>query len=131
VIHTDAGQVKVQLFDDEAPLTVENFINLSRTGFYDGLQFHLVISGFVSQGGDPNGDGTGGPGYKFNDEFARHLKHDDAGVLSMANSGSNTNGSQFFITHDAAPWLDAFDNGVKKNCADSAVSCHSVFGKVE
>ena len=131
VIHTDAGQVTVQLFDDDAPLTVENFINLSRTGFYDGLQFHRVISGFVSQGGDPNGDGTGGPGYKFNDEFAWHLKHDDAGILSMANSGSNTNGSQFFITHDAAPWLDAFDNGVKKNCADSAVSCHSVFGKVE
>ncbi len=131
VIRTESGDISVQLFDDDAPFTVENFINLSRTGFYDGLHFHRVIPGFVSQGGDPNGDGTGGPGYKFNDEFARHLKHDDAGILSMANSGSNTNGSQFFITHDAARWLDAFDNGVKKNCADGSVSCHSVFGKVE
>ncbi|NQW21266.1 MAG: peptidylprolyl isomerase [Chloroflexi bacterium] len=130
VISTDAGQIEIELFDDVAPMTVENFINLSRIGFYDGLEFHRVITGFVSQAGDPVGDGSGGPGYTFNDEFGRGLYHDSAGVLSMANAGSNTNGSQFFISHDAATWLDPYENGVKKNCADDSVSCHTIFGRV-
>lgn len=130
VISTDAGDIEVELFDDITPLTVENFVNLARTGFYDGLSFQRVIPDFVSQAGDPPGDESDGPGYIFNDEFSRGLSHDGPGVLSMANAGSNTNGSQFFITHTATTWLDAFDNGIAKNCADDSVSCHSVFGRV-
>ena len=132
VIVTDAGSITVELYDDRAPLTVENFINLARIGFYDGLEFHRVIAGYLSQSGDPDttSDLVDGPGYIFNDEFRRDLLHDSPGTLSMANAGSNTNGSQFFITHDVAPELDAFENGVAKNCADDAVACHSVFGRV-
>lgn len=130
VISTELGDITIELFDDLVPVTVENFINLSRIGFYDGLQFHRVVEGFVSQAGDPSGDGSGGPGYRFNDEFRRELSHDSAGVVSMANAGTNTNGSQFFITHAAATGLDAYDGGVAKNCADDAISCHSIFGRV-
>jgi len=130
VITTELGDIEIDLFDDLAPMTVENFINLSRLGFYDGLEFDRVLAEFVSQGGDPVDPDVDGPGYVFNDEFNRELLHDSAGVLSMANAGSNTNGSQFFITHDATEWLDAYDLGVLKNCADSEISCHSVFGRV-
>ena len=117
VISTGEGDISIELFDDLAPLAVENFINLARTGFYDGLEFHRVAPGFISQAGNP-GDGTDGSGYVFNDEFSRELSHGAAGVVSMANAGANTNGSQFFITHDAAMELDAYADGVKKNCAD-------------
>ena len=132
VIVTDAGTITVELYDDQAPLTVENFINLARIGFYDGLEFHRVIAGYLSQSGDPEPttEVIDGPDYIFNDEFSRDLSHDSAGTLSMANAGSNTNGSQFFITHGVATELDAFENGVAKNCADDAVACHSVFGRV-
>jgi cyclophilin family peptidyl-prolyl cis-trans isomerase len=130
IISTEAGDIELELYDDVAPMTVENFVNLSRIGFYDGLEFHRVVAAFVSQAGDPLGDGTGGPGYKFNDEFSRGLSHDGPGVLSMANAGANTNGSQFFITHAAAEWLDPYVDGVAKNCADDAVSCHTIFGRV-
>ena len=130
VISTEAGDIEVELFDDLAPLTIENFINLSRIGFYEGLEFHRVLPGFISQVGDSVGDGVGGPGYTFNDEFNRGLSHDSPGVLSMANAGSNTNGSQFFITHAAAEWLDPYEAGVVKNCADDSVSCHTIFGRV-
>jgi peptidyl-prolyl cis-trans isomerase B (cyclophilin B) len=130
VISTDAGDIELELYDDLAPMTVENFVNLSRLGFYEGLHFYRVIAGFMSQAGDPDGDDADGPGYTFNDEFNRELSHDSAGVLSMANAGSNTNGSQFFITHDAAKRLDAYEGGVSKNCADDLVSCHTVFGRV-
>ncbi len=127
---TTEGTFTIRLFDAEAPKTVANFVGLAegtkewvdpRTGqkvkrpFYDGLVFHRVIAGFMIQGGDPLGDGTGGPGYTFDDEFSPKLKHDRPGLLSMANRGANTNGSQFFITHVATPWLDGK---------------HSVFGKV-
>jgi peptidyl-prolyl cis-trans isomerase B (cyclophilin B) len=130
VITTDAGDIELELYDDITPMTVENFVNLSRLGFYDGLEFHRVLADFVSQAGDPVGDGDDGPSYTFNDEFTRALSHDSAGVLSMANAGSNTNGSQFFITHDAFSWLDAYEDGVAKNCSDDSVSCHTVFGRV-
>ncbi len=114
-IKTDGGDFTVTLFADKAPLTVENFVNLARAGFYDNTMFHRVIPGFMAQGGDPTGTGTGGPGYRFKDEFHSSLKHDAPGVLSMANSGPNSNGSQFFITFGPTPHL----NGK-----------HSVFGKV-
>jgi cyclophilin family peptidyl-prolyl cis-trans isomerase/PKD repeat protein len=132
VITTELGDINIDLFDDLAPLTVENFINLSRIGFYDGLQFHRVIPGFVSQAGSALTNGVEGPGYMFNDEFSRQLSHDSAGVVSMANAGANTNGSQFFITHAAATELDAYDasTNLKKNCADDEISCHSIFGVV-
>jgi cyclophilin family peptidyl-prolyl cis-trans isomerase len=103
---TDAGEFKILLFDDEAPLTVENFINLTTLGFYDGLMFHRVIPEFMAQGGDPTGTGSGGPGYQFRDEFDGTRRHDKPGVLSMANAGPNTNGSQFFITFVPTPHLD-------------------------
>ncbi|HEY3276545.1 MAG TPA: peptidylprolyl isomerase [Syntrophorhabdaceae bacterium] len=106
IIHTEKGDIRLNLFPDKAPLTVLNFVNLSKRGFYDGLIFHRVIPDFMIQGGCPLGTGTGGPGYRFNDEFSRDLKHDKPGVLSMANAGPNTNGSQFFITHVPTPWLD-------------------------
>lgn len=112
---TEAGEFKILLFDDEAPLTVENFVNLATIGFYEGTQFHRVIPGFMAQGGDPKGTGAGGPGYRFRDEFDATRRHDKQGILSMANSGPNTNGSQFFITFDATPHLD---------------DRHSVFGEV-
>lgn len=130
VISTDSGDIEIDLYDDLAPMTVENFINLSRIGFYDGLEFYRVVEGFISQAGDPLANGTGGPGYVFNDEFSRELSHDSAGVMSMANAGSNTNGSQFFITHEPSTSLDAFEDDIAVNCADSAISCHSVFGRV-
>lgn len=112
-IETTKGTVKVELAAKDAPKTVNNFVFLAKQGFYDGLSFHRVIDNFMAQGGDPNGDGTGGPGYKFEDEFSS-LKH-DPGALSMANSGPGTNGSQFFIMTGSAPFLDGK---------------HSVFGKV-
>jgi peptidyl-prolyl cis-trans isomerase B (cyclophilin B) len=111
---TDRGPIKVELFADKAPLTVANFVNLARRGFYDGLSFHRVIADFMIQGGCPEGSGRGGPGYKFEDEAGNGVGH-ERGVLSMANAGPNTNGSQFFITHVATPWLDGK---------------HTVFGKV-
>ncbi|MDA1279563.1 MAG: peptidylprolyl isomerase [Chloroflexi bacterium] len=130
IIRTELGNFTVDLYEDLAPFTVENFVNLARLGFYNGLQFHRVISGFISQTGDPTGEGYGGPGYMFNDEFNRELRHDSAGVVGMANAGSNTNGSQFYISHEAASWLDAYDDGVAKNCADDQISCHTIFGRV-
>ena len=114
-IQTNRGNIKLQLHDDKVPKTVENFEKLANQGFYNGLKFHRVIADFMVQTGCPQGTGTGGPGYKFADEFHKDLKHDGPGVLSMANSGPNTNGSQFFITHVATPWLDGK---------------HSVFGRV-
>jgi cyclophilin family peptidyl-prolyl cis-trans isomerase len=114
-IKTEKGDMVVELYADRAPLTVENFVNLARAGFYDGTTFHRVIAGFMAQGGDPTGTGTGGPGYQFGDEFHPSLRHDAAGVLSMANAGPGTNGSQFFITHGPTPHLD---------------DRHTVFGKV-
>jgi peptidyl-prolyl cis-trans isomerase B (cyclophilin B) len=116
IFETTKGTIQVNLFDDKAPLTVGNFEKLVNQGFYNGLTFHRVIADFMIQGGCPQGTGTGGPGYKFNDEkSALQIKHDGPGVLSMANAGPNTNGSQFFITHVATPWLDGK---------------HAVFGKV-
>lgn len=114
VFDTDRGQIKVELFADKAPLTVASFVNLARKGFYDGLSFHRVIPDFMIQGGCPKGTGTGGPGYKFEDETNNGVRH-ERGVLSMANAGPNTNGSQFFITHIKTDWLDGK---------------HTVFGKV-
>lgn len=114
VFDTDRGPINVELYPDKAPLTVANFVNLARRGFYDGLNFHRVIPDFMVQGGCPQGTGTGGPGYKFEDEADNGVRH-ERGVLSMANAGPNTNGSQFFITHVATPWLDGK---------------HTVFGKV-
>lgn len=109
------GVVKIKLHADKTPKTVQNFIDLSKSGFYDGVIFHRVIPGFMAQSGDPDGTGTGGPGYTFEDEFHPSLTHDSAGILSMANRGPNTNGSQFFITYAPTPHLD---------------NAHSVFGKV-
>jgi cyclophilin family peptidyl-prolyl cis-trans isomerase len=114
-LKTEKGDIVVELFADRAPRTVENFVNLARAGFYDGTTFHRVIGGFMAQGGDPTGTGTGGPGYQFADEFHPSLRHDGAGILSMANAGPGTNGSQFFITYGPTPHLD---------------NKHSVFGKV-
>lgn len=114
-IKTDKGDILVQLFADKVPATVNNFVFLAREGFYDNTIFHRVINEFMVQGGDPTGTGMGGPGYKFKDEFHPSLKHDQPGILSMANSGPNTNGSQFFLTHIPTPWLD---------------NKHSVFGKI-
>ena len=105
-IHTTKGDIRLKLFPDQAPLTVLNFVNLSQRGYYNGLKFHRVIPDFMIQGGCPVGTGVGGPGYQFRDEFSKDLKHDKAGILSMANAGPNTNGSQFFITHVPTPWLD-------------------------
>ncbi len=104
--HTTRGPIRVQLFADRTPVTAANFVNLVRRGYYDGLSFHRVIADFMIQGGCPNGDGRGGPGYRFQDECRADLRHDKPGVLSMANAGPGTNGSQFFITHVATPWLD-------------------------
>jgi cyclophilin family peptidyl-prolyl cis-trans isomerase len=106
ILHTDKGDIKIQLFAEKTPTTVNNFVFLARAGFYDGVIFHRVIDDFMAQTGDPTGTGRGGPGYSFNDEFNPSLKHDKPGIVSMANAGKNTNGSQFFITHVPTPWLD-------------------------
>ena len=103
---TERGEIVCELFAADAPMTVENFVNLARAGFYDGTTFHRVIAGFMAQGGDPTGTGTGGPGYSFRDELSVRRRHDGPGVLSMANAGPNTNGSQFFLTFAATPHLD-------------------------
>ena len=105
-IKTNKGTINLELFKDKAPLTVANFANLANRGYYNNLSFHRVIEDFMIQGGCPLGTGTGGPGYEFKDEFHPELKHDKAGILSMANAGPGTNGSQFFITHLPTPWLD-------------------------
>ena len=105
-IKTNKGTINLELFQDKAPLTIANFTNLANRGYYDNLSFHRVIEDFMIQGGCPLGTGTGGPGYQFKDEFHPELKHDKPGILSMANAGPGTNGSQFFITHIATPWLD-------------------------
>lgn len=105
-MNTSKGAIKLTIFASKAPLTSANFLHLAADGFYDGISFHRVIADFMVQGGDPTGTGSGGPGYKFEDEFAPDLKHDKPGILSMANAGPNTNGSQFFITHVPTPWLD-------------------------
>ncbi|MBM3126336.1 MAG: peptidylprolyl isomerase [Chloroflexi bacterium] len=115
LMQTDAGTMVIELFADKTPKTVNSFVFLAREGFYDGVIFHRVISNFMAQGGDPTGTGRGGPGYRFEDEFHPSLKHDKQGILSMANAGPNTNGSQFFITHGPTPHLD---------------NKHSVFGQV-
>jgi len=114
-LHTEKGDIVIHLHADKAPRTVNNFVFLARQGFYDGTIFHRVIANFMAQGGDPTGSGRGGPGYQFADEFHPSLLHDKPGVLSMANAGPNTNGSQFFITHVPTPWLN---------------NKHSVFGQV-
>lgn len=106
IFDTSKGQIRINLFTDKAPVTTANFINLIQKGYYDGLTFHRVIADFMIQGGCPQGTGTGGPGYQFEDEFHPDLKHDRPGILSMANAGPGTNGSQFFITHVPTPWLD-------------------------
>ncbi|HEX7555095.1 MAG TPA: peptidylprolyl isomerase [Leptolinea sp.] len=106
VMHTEKGDITFDLYADKAPKTVNNFVFLARQGFYDNTIFHRVISDFMTQGGDPTGTGMGGPGYKFEDEFHSSLIHNKPGILSMANAGVNTNGSQFFITHVPTPWLD-------------------------
>jgi len=103
---TNKGDIHIKLFAEQAPFTVANFVNLANKGFYDSLSFHRVIDDFMVQGGCPTGDGRGGPGYRFEDEFHPELIHDKPGKLSMANAGPNTNGSQFFITHVPTPWLD-------------------------
>ena len=115
VLKTEKGNVRLELYDDKAPVTVNNFVLLSRQGYYDGVTFHRVIPGFMAQTGDPTATGTGGPGYRFEDEFDPALRHDSEGIVSMANAGSNTNGSQFFITYTPLPYLD---------------DQHAVFGKV-
>jgi len=106
IIETSMGTIDVELFEDKAPITTANFIKLAQSGFYDNLTFHRVIPNFMVQTGDPKGDGTGGPGYAIKDEFGAGLKHNKPGILSMANSGPNTGGSQFFITTVPTPWLD-------------------------
>jgi peptidyl-prolyl cis-trans isomerase A (cyclophilin A) len=113
---TTAGTFKVELYEDKAPVTTKNFIDLANKGFYNGTIFHRVIEGFMIQGGDPQGTGRGGPGYTIKDEFHKELRHTGPGILSMANAGPNTGGSQFFITLAATPWLD---------------NKHAVFGEVK
>ena len=103
---TEKGTVRIRLFAEQAPETVNNFVFLAREGYFDGTTFHRVMEGFMAQGGDPTGTGAGGPGYSIRDEFHPNLRHDKPGILSMANHGPNTGGSQFFITHAATPWLD-------------------------
>ena len=115
IFHTDKGDITARLFAKQVPKTVNNFVFLAREGFYDDTIFHRVIENFMAQGGDPTGTGRGGPGYRFADEFNPNLRHNKPGILSMANAGPNTNGSQFFITHVPTPWLD---------------NKHAVFGEV-
>ncbi len=116
ILNTSKGTINITLFDEKTPKTVANFVNLATRGYYDGLNFHRVINDFMVQGGCPSGDGRGGPGYVFEDEFHPELIHNEPGKLSMANAGPGTNGSQFFITHVPTPWLDGR---------------HSIFGEVE
>lgn len=116
IISTDKGDIKINFFEKHVPRTVNNFVFLSNQGFYDNTIFHRVIDDFMAQGGDPTGTGRGGPGYSFEDEFHKNLRHDKPGIISMANAGPNTNGSQFFITHVPTTWLDGK---------------HSVFGEIE
>ena len=116
VMETSKGTIRLDLYADKTPMTVANFVNLVQRGYYDGLSFHRVIADFMVQGGCPLGTGTGGPGYRFGDEFDASLRHDAPGKLSMANAGPGTNGSQFFITHVPTPWLD---------------DAHSIFGAVQ
>jgi peptidyl-prolyl cis-trans isomerase B (cyclophilin B) len=106
IVKTDKGDIEGVLYPGKAPVTVANFLNLAKRGYYDGLKFHRVIPDFMVQGGDPTGTGSGGPGYRFEDECTPELKHDKPGIFSMANAGPGTNGSQFFITHVPTPWLD-------------------------
>ena len=115
VIETNKGTINLKLFAEKTPITVGNFVNLANRGYYNNLNFHRVIPDFMIQGGCPAGDGRGGPGYKFQDEFVKELRHSKPGIFSMANSGPQTNGSQFFITHVPTPWLDGK---------------HTVFGEV-
>ncbi len=115
IITTDKGDIAGTLFADKTPITCANFLNLAKTGYYDGIKFHRVLPNFMIQGGDPTGTGSGGPGYRFGDEFHPTLKHSKPGIFSMANAGPGTNGSQFFITHVPTDWLDGK---------------HSVFGEV-
>ena len=115
LIETSKGAIHLNLFAEQAPVTVANFVNLASRGYYDGLQFHRVIADFMIQGGCPQGNGRGGPGYQFEDEFDAALRHDRPGRLCMANAGPGTNGSQFFITHVPTPWLD---------------DAHTIFGEV-
>jgi peptidyl-prolyl cis-trans isomerase B (cyclophilin B) len=115
VMETNKGTINLKLFTEQTPVTVGNFVNLARRGYYNNLNFHRVIPDFMIQGGCPAGDGRGGPGYKFQDEFVKDLRHSKPGILSMANAGPGTNGSQFFITHVPTPWLDGK---------------HTVFGEV-
>ena len=115
-MQTSKGDIRIDLMADVAPLTVANFVNLAQRGFYDDLTFHRVIADFMIQGGCPLGTGTGGPGYKFQDEFSKNVRHDAPGKLSMANAGPGSNGSQFFITHVPTPWLD---------------DKHTIFGEVQ
>ena len=114
-METNHGTITIELFDEQAPRTAANFAKLIEDGYYDGVVFHRVIDGFMIQGGDPTGTGRGGPGYTIDDEFGEGLAHESEGILSMANAGPNTGGSQFFITLDATPWLDGK---------------HAIFGKV-
>jgi len=116
VMNTTKGTIRLDLYPDQTPMTVANFVNLAQRGYYDGLKFHRVIADFMIQGGCPQGTGTGGPGYKFADEFVPQLRHNAPGKFSMANAGPGTNGSQFFITHVATPWLD---------------DAHTIFGAVQ
>ncbi len=116
VIETNQGTIRLDLYPEQAPVTVANFVNLANRGYYNGLSFHRVIADFMIQGGCPQGTGTGGPGYQFEDEFDASLRHDKPGRFSMANAGKGTNGSQFFITHVATPWLD---------------DAHTIFGAVQ
>jgi peptidyl-prolyl cis-trans isomerase B (cyclophilin B) len=115
IIKTGKGAINLALFSDKTPLTVANFVNLAQRGYYNGLNFHRIIDDFMIQGGCPKGTGSGGPGYEFEDEFVPELRHDKPGILSMANAGPGTNGSQFFITHVPTDWLD---------------DKHTVFGQV-
>jgi len=115
ILHTAKGAIEATLFSDKVPMTVANYLNLAQKNYYDGVAFHRVIANFMIQGGDPTGTGSGGPGYKFGDEFVPGLKHSKAGIFSMANAGPGTNGSQFFITHGPTPHLDGK---------------HTVFGEV-
>ena len=116
ILHTEKGDICINLYEKLVPKTVNNFIFLSNAGYYDKTIFHRIIMNFMAQGGDPTGKGTGGPGYTFDDEIVDELKHNKPGIVSMANAGPNTNGSQFFITHVPTPWLDGK---------------HAIFGEVE
>jgi cyclophilin family peptidyl-prolyl cis-trans isomerase len=131
IIKTNKGDIKLDLFDDEVPVTVNNFVHLARCGYYDGILFHRVIANFMVQGGDPTGTGGGSPGYSIPDEFHPDLLHSGPGTLSMANAGFGTGGSQFFITHNATPHLDGYEaDGSPKSCQIPVISCHPVFGRV-